>query len=193
MRLPRPIRVFAKRLAYGGGASALERERVVDWLALAPGMVIADIGAGFGAWAYAFADAVGPTGRVYAVDTDDDLRSEVAMGAARRGLTQVRTVEATPDAPGLPEPVDLVFLSASFHHLPDQVGWLRGLGDGLRPGARVVIVESRPGAGLRVPGHDTDPAEVRATMAQAGYALLAGADLIAGCSLQAFVASGQHR
>ena len=186
MRLPRAIRVFGKRLAYAGGASAPERERVVEWLGLRSGMRIADIGAGFGAWAFAFARVVGPSGSVYALDTDADLREEVAREAVRQGLAQVRPIEVAPDAPDLPEPVDLAFLSASFHHLPDRVATWSASATSSGPGARVVIIESRPGTGLRVPGHDTAPEQVRTTMEAAGYRLVDTADLVSGSSVQAY-------
>jgi trans-aconitate methyltransferase len=61
------------------------------------------------------------------IDTDADLRTEVAWAAARIGLDNVRPVEAQPDDSGTPEPVDLVLLSASFHHLPDQVRYFERL------------------------------------------------------------------
>jgi ubiquinone/menaquinone biosynthesis C-methylase UbiE len=186
MRLPRGIRVLAKRLAYGGGASDRERERVVAWLRLQPGMRVADIGAGLGSWAFAFAHEVGPTGVVYAVDTDADLREEVAAKAAGLGLLQVHAIAAAAEAPALPEPVDLAFLSKSFHHLPDRVRYLERLRAQLRSDARVVIIESRPGSGLRVPGHDTAPEEVQATMGAAGYRSVGSADLVSGSSIQAF-------
>ena len=185
-RLTRFIRIALKRLALAGGASRRDKARVVDWLQLQPGMKVADIGAGFGDYAFAFARAVGPIGVVYAVDTDEDMRSEVAREAGRLGLDQVRAMAAQPDDAGIPEPVDLVFLSASFHHLPDQRRYFSHLRDSLRPGARIVVLESRPGAGFRIPGHATAPEEVQATMEAAGYRLLASADLVAGASVQAF-------
>ena len=44
------------------------RARIVDALALSPGSHVADIGAGTGAFLPVFDRAVGPEGRVYAVD-----------------------------------------------------------------------------------------------------------------------------
>jgi ubiquinone/menaquinone biosynthesis C-methylase UbiE len=189
MRLPRTLRVLGKRLAYGGGASDAERGRVVAWLGVRPGMRVADIGAGFGAWAFAVARAVGSDGAVYALDTDPDLREEVARAAARAGLAQVHALEAVPDTPALPELVDLAFLSASFHHLPDRTAYMERLRGHLGPGARVVVIESRPGGGLRVPGHDTPPQDVRATMEAAGYRFVDAAELVSGSSTQRFAVS----
>ena len=191
-RIARSLRLLAKRLAYGGGVSQQQRERVVSWLALEPGMKVADIGSGFGAYAFAFARVVGHAGVVYAVDTDADLRWQVAQDASGHDLHQVHPIEGQPDDPSIPEPVDLVFLSASFHHLSDRSRYFRQLRDCLRPGARVVIIESRPGSCLRVPGHATPPAEVRATLEAAGYLPAGHADIVAGASLQAFRTADQE-
>ena len=149
-------------------------------------MRIADVGAGFGAFAFDFARGVGPTGVVYAVDTDADLRGAVEHEAARLGLGNVHSVEARADSPGVPEPVDLAFFSASYHHLPDREGYVERLRADLRPGARVAILEARPGLYLRVPGHSTRPEAVRATMEAAGYRLITTSDLVAGATVQVF-------
>ncbi len=187
MRFPRPIRLAIKRIAYGGVGGGGDGARVVDWLALRPGMSVADIGSGFGDFAFRFAAIVAPDGVVYAIDTDDDLRVEVARRAAQRGLSNVRPVEAATRDPAIPEPVDLVFLSSSFHHLSDQASYFELVRPSLRPAGRVAILEGRPSWFTRLTGgHATDPDEVRATLEAAGFRRLATADLVRWSSLQTF-------
>jgi predicted methyltransferase len=45
--------------------AAIEVPRLIEILELKPGMTIADVGAGFGAWTTAFSKWIGPNGRVY--------------------------------------------------------------------------------------------------------------------------------
>ena len=45
-----------------------KRHTIVESLDLIPGMVVADIGAGTGFYTHLFAEAVGDSGKVYAVD-----------------------------------------------------------------------------------------------------------------------------
>ncbi len=104
----------------------------------------------------------------------------------RRGLANVRPVEGQADNPGLPEPVDLAFFSLSYHHLADRRRYVERLRADLRPGARVAILESRPGLYLRLPGHATHPQEVRATMESAGYRFLDRTDAVSGATVQVF-------
>jgi SAM-dependent methyltransferase len=193
MRLPRGLRVRLKRLAYGGIGGGRDGERVVTWLRIDGGMRVADIGAGFGEFAVRLAAAVGPRGVVYAVDTDPDLREEVARTAERQGYRNLVPVAGTDADPNLPELVDLVFLSSSFHHLPDRVSYFERVRAELRPGGRVAILEGRPGPLTGWFGHSTRPEEVVATLERAGFRRIEQSDLVRWASLQTFepTAGGQ--
>jgi FkbM family methyltransferase len=187
MRLPRPLRLAIKRLAYGGLGRGRDGARVIDWLAPRPGMVVADIGSGFGDFAFRFAEAVAPGGRVYCVDTDLDLLDVIAHRAAESGLHDVRVIHAAPDRDGLPEPVDLAFFSASFHHLPDRQAYIAALRAHLQPGARVAILETRPTRWTSLMGgHATAPSEVRRILTAAGYRPVASADFVRFSTIQTF-------
>jgi hypothetical protein len=87
---------------------------------------------------------------------------------------------------GRPERVDVVFLSSSFHHLPDPVAWFRRLGPTLAAGATVVVLETVPGPLTGWFGHATRPEDVVATMKAAGYRLIWRDDVVRFSSLQAF-------
>lgn len=187
MDIARSVRVRLKRLAYGGVGGGRDGELVVAWLGVTEGMRVADIGSGFGDFSVRFSEAVGPTGVVYAVDTDGDLREEVARSAARHGSGQLRPVAATDDDPSVPEPVDLVFLSSTFHHLHEQVRYFERVRELLRPGGRVAILEGRPTLVSGWFGHATEPAAVVSTLAAAGFRRLDGADIVRFSSLQTFV------
>ena len=49
-------------------SAEIEVPRLMELLELKPGMTVADVGAGFGAWTMRFARSLGPQGRVYATD-----------------------------------------------------------------------------------------------------------------------------
>jgi len=47
-----------------------------------------------------------------------------------------------PDGPGLePQSVDVIFLSDTYHHLSNRVGYFRNLSKSLKPNGRIVIVD----------------------------------------------------
>ena len=73
-----------------------KRHEIVAALELKPGMAVADVGAGTGFFTRLFADKVGPSGRVYAVDISPGFLTHVAAEAAKRGQKQVVTVSGIP-------------------------------------------------------------------------------------------------
>lgn len=160
-------------------------ERVVAALDLEQGDRVADLGAGGGYFTYRLARAVGPEGRVYAVDPDGDMRTRIRTRAERKGYTNIETVDPDDDRPVLPAPVDVVLTVNAFHHLPeDRVGYFRELAGSLEPGGRVAVVEERPRWYLF--GHATEPARIRATLDEAGYTLVEEDDFLPRQSFTVF-------
>jgi ubiquinone/menaquinone biosynthesis C-methylase UbiE len=150
--------------------AALQVERVVEALGLRPGMRVADLGAGTGVFTVPLARAVGAAGKVYAIDIDTGLLAIVADKAKSEGLGNVETTVAGPTDPRLPEPVDLVFLCDTLHHLPNQGSYVRQFAKLLRPGGRVVVIEFAEGHWPE--GHEEfaiTPAQVDGWMQAAGF------------------------
>ncbi len=135
------------------GASWLdrpEREReerpglAVALLELQPGMVVADFGAGSGYYTERLARAVGPKGRVLAVDLQPEMLQLVGDRARRLGLTNVELVRSTADDPRLPSgAVDLILMVDVYHELASPQVVLRAMKAALSPGGRIAIIEFR--------------------------------------------------
>jgi predicted methyltransferase len=68
-------------------SAELEVPELVKLFELKPGMTIADVGAGFGAWTVQFSKVVGPSGRVYSTDVGDLREGDVVI---RRGNDEIR-------------------------------------------------------------------------------------------------------
>jgi len=173
-----------KRLAYegfGGRDDWQHPERVVKTLELEAGDRVADLGAGGGYFTFRLAEAVGPGGRVWAVDVDPDMLGHLAEEAASRGLPQVETVRAEPDDPELPDgEVDLVFTVNTWHHLADHADYFARVRErDLAPGGRVAVIEL-DGSGwfVRWFGHYTEREAIVDEMAAAGFALAEAPDFL---------------
>ena len=86
----------------GFRATGPEMPRLRHELTLAPGMSVADVGAGRGEMTVALAAEIGPSGRVYATDIDpealEQIRTRVAAAALRNVtiLNPVRAILACP-------------------------------------------------------------------------------------------------
>lgn len=174
---------IVKKYAYEGPGrdETQQPARVVSELALSPGDRVADLGAGGGYFTFRLADAVGPSGKVYAVDVDPDMTEMVAEMARERGAANVAVVLAEPDDPKLPDgQVDLVFTSNTYHHIADRVAYFTRLRRDLSAKGRVAVLDYHEGANwfARWFGHLTPTATVEAEMKQAGYRLAAAPDFL---------------
>jgi ubiquinone/menaquinone biosynthesis C-methylase UbiE len=124
--------------------AALKVDEVLARLKVSPGQVIADLGAGTGAFTVPFARAVGPSGRVYAVEIDRGLVDHIAARAAEAKLTNVKAGIGKPSDPALPEPVDLAFMNDVLHHVEDRATYLTQAATYVKPGGRFVIIDPEP-------------------------------------------------
>ena len=115
-------------------------EAVVDILGLGPSSKVADIGAGTGYFAMRIARRV-PQGRVYAVDVEPDMVRYLSERAVRESLPQVTAVLATGDDAKLPEPVDVVLIVDTLHHIDNRPAYLAKLRDKLTDGGRLFVVD----------------------------------------------------
>ena len=160
-------------------------DEVVAALALAPGQQVADLGAGGGYFTLRFARAVGPEGRVFAIDVDPDMVAYLEQLAADAALPQVVPVLAEPDDAKLADAsVDLVFVSNTFHHIEQRITYFARLRRALRPGGRVAVVELSKN--FFPPGHRTPPEEIQKDMDAAGYTRLESHDFLPRQSFQIF-------
>lgn len=150
--------------------ASLQVDRVVGVLGIAEGMRVADLGAGTGIFTLPFAKAVGAGGKVYAIDVDPGLLGIVSDKARAAGVTNIETIAAGDTDPKLPEPVDLLFICDTMHHLPNQAEYVRQFTKLLRPGGRVAVIDFVEGHWPG--GHESftiTPAQVDAWMQAAGF------------------------
>ena len=133
------------------GAAWLEREErdreertdlLLTALALQPGLVVADIGAGTGYLARRMAPAVAPGGMVWAVDVQAEMIGLLQAAAKRSGLTQIEARLGAVDDVRLPvSSVDLAVMVDVYHELAFPFEVMTSLVKALKPGGRLVFVE----------------------------------------------------
>lgn len=119
-------------------------ERVIASLDLAPGDVVADVGAATGYFARRLARALGNAGRVFAVDIEPAPLAYLDERAHSEGIRNLQTVTATPTDSHLPVACcDLIFLCNTYHMIGPRVDYLSHLQDKLKPGGRIAIIDWR--------------------------------------------------
>jgi len=148
------FRSLARRAWANGYSGLLERSNreevqkspeIMAALAFKPGERVADIGAGTGYFTIPVANAVGPDGRVLALDIAPEMLEylDFRVKALKIGNIRLRKVER--DNPGIePASVDTILLIDTIHYVKDRVAYAKNLLPALAPGGRVVIIDYFP-------------------------------------------------
>jgi len=123
----------------------IPRDEVIARIGPSRGMTIADVGAGTGFFAIPFAQAVGDTGSILAVDFQKEmlagLGAKLSPPGAPKNVTLVEGEASRTTLQG--ECCDIVFMSNLWHELDDEPGVLREVHRLLRPGGRLAILDWR--------------------------------------------------
>lgn len=130
-RLERPARV-----------ANLKIDDIISHLGLKPGDVVTDLGAGTGVFSRPFARAVGVTGKVLAVEIDQQLLDHIGQRAQEENLGNIETVLGKFEDPNLPRrDVDLAFFHDVLHHIKEREAYLKALASYLKPTGRIIVIE----------------------------------------------------
>jgi SAM-dependent methyltransferase len=162
-------------------------DRVIATLRLKPGQSVADIGAGTGYLTSRLAKSAAAP-KVFAADLEADMVAYLKKRAEREKLSGVTVVQAGEASPNLPEPVDLIILLNTYHHIPNREAYFRALAKSLKPGGRLAIVDWKPGAPMGPPDHFRfTPERLTAELAKAGYHRTEQHDFLPNQSFLVFV------
>jgi len=132
----------------------LKVDNAVGALQLAPGSIVADIGAGSGVFTLPLAKAVGGTGKVYAVDIEQGLVDHIMGKAKEQKANNVSGVLGKFTDPNLPaRDLDVAFIYDVLHHIEDRLEYLKNLATYLKPTGRIAVIDFYPELGP----HKNDP------------------------------------
>jgi cyclopropane fatty-acyl-phospholipid synthase-like methyltransferase len=146
---------------------------VLDLLALPSNALVADIGAATGYFAVRLAQQV-KNGRVYGIDVESSMVEYLAKRARAEELGNLRAVLATFDDAKIPEPVDLIIIVNTYHHLEDRTAYFKRLAASLKTGGRIAIIDFKMNSTMGPPDSaKVKPEVVVEEVTAAGYRLSA--------------------
>lgn len=130
----------------------LKKDRIVKALGIKSGITIADIGAGTGLFTIPFSEAVGESGKVYAVDIAKNFLTHIQSRAVATGAANIETILCTDHSLELPESsVDLAFICDTYHHFEFPQATMKSLHRALKPGGEFVLIDF-----VRIDGESSD-------------------------------------
>jgi ubiquinone/menaquinone biosynthesis C-methylase UbiE len=117
-------------------------DAVVAALALRPGHIVADLGAGPGYFSLPLARRVGKLGRVFAVDVEPAILTVLRERLAVQRIDRITPVLGLPDDPLLPAAsCDRVLSVNAYHHYRNRPAALRRMARLLRRGGRLAVID----------------------------------------------------
>lgn len=123
--------------------SVNEAQTVMDLADIREGMTVADIGAGEGYYTVRLAMRVGKKGRVLAQDIDAAALHRLGERVERERFDNVSIKPGAIDDPRLPQAsFDRIFMVHMYHEVTEPYAFLWRLRPALRPGARVIVVDT---------------------------------------------------
>ncbi len=164
---------------------------VLAFIGAKPGQRIADVIAG--RLTAPLAKAVGPSGKVYAVETAEIVKVHPEGMAMMKQLAAVMpnvVPSGDPIATPLPKGLDAVLIRQNYHDLydpfmgpADVAAFNRNVFAALKPGGVYVVLDHAAAAGSGIGATDTlhriDPARVKADVLAAGFKLDGESNILA--------------
>lgn len=127
---------------------AAHKQAIVASMSLTKGQEVADVGSGTGLFLGPLSEAVGVSGKVFALDIAPDFVEALKKRARDEGLEQVEvrlSKERSVELP--PLSVDVAFVCDTYHHFEYPQHVLFSLYRAIRPLGRLVVVDFE-----RIPG-----------------------------------------
>ena len=119
-----------------------QRKKIVTALNLKPGHSIADVGAGTGLFLQPFSKAVGPRGKVFAVDISPGMIKHIQTRVKDENVANAVVIHSTNKSIKLkPASVDRVFICDTYHHFEHYPAMLKSIRSALKPSGQLVIID----------------------------------------------------
>jgi ubiquinone/menaquinone biosynthesis C-methylase UbiE len=167
----------ARQIAQERKQAEKDVPQLAEVLQLKPGMTVADIGSGGGAFTVVLGHWIG-SGRVFATDITESALRRTREYVGKEGLKNVTVLEGAAASTNLPPACcDAMFMRDVYHHITSVEEFNKSLFASLKPGGRLAIIDFPPRPGSKVfpgvpenrGGHGIRPPLVEEELKAAGF------------------------
>ncbi|MBU1101186.1 MAG: class I SAM-dependent methyltransferase [Bacteroidetes bacterium] len=120
-------------------------EEILDSIGIKPGMMVGEAGAGTGYFTIPLAKRLGPSGKLYANDIDENSLHKLKQKLSCEDLDNVKIIIGDYDDPLFPKgKMEMIVMVYVVHDVSEPVIWLKNLKYALRKDAPLVIIDRDP-------------------------------------------------
>lgn len=120
-------------------------QKVIENSGIAKGMKVLEIGCGSGAFTTTAARAVGETGKVYALDIEQDMLKQLKRKLSLPENRDIKNIEPLHESayelPSVDNSLDLIFMVTVLQEIPDKQRALTEFKRVLKPGGTLAVSE----------------------------------------------------
>ena len=123
--------------------------QIVGSMKLKPGQTVADIGSGPGYFTFKFAEQVGKTGQVFAIDTVQAHLNYLTQVSQKHGINNIEPIKTEGNSIGLqPNQVDVAYMCSLYHIIyttsmeENKDQFVESIKTALKPDGRFVVVDN---------------------------------------------------
>ena len=120
-------------------------KRIVQDFGIREGSVVADLGVGYGHYVYALSQAVGETGKVFAIDVQKVMIERLKKEVEEKGVKNIEIIWGDIETLGgtkLREAsVDAVIVSNVLFQIDSKAGFVQECGRILKTGGRLLLID----------------------------------------------------
>jgi ubiquinone/menaquinone biosynthesis C-methylase UbiE len=126
-----------------------QTRKIIEALKIPEGTTIADVGSGPGYYSFKFSQLVGPSGKIYAIDTVQKHLDYIKSVCEKYNISNIEAVKDRADGIGVAaQSADLVFMCSLYHIIyttdTEEVKdrFINSIKTALKPGGRFVVVDN---------------------------------------------------
>ncbi len=173
------IRIIGKRVRMmnAEGVGFVDPAKVIGQIDVVSGSTVADFGCGSGYFSFEFSKAIGPDGKVYALDILPQALDAVSSQAKLMGMHNIVTKRANLERDGGstlgPASVDWVILKDMLFQNAHKHIIIAEMARVLKPGGHAIVMEWNPKASAIGPDKKLriDPEELKVLLLASGLSL----------------------